>query len=267
MWRDGCAGKERIRLVLADDARHLLEIEKSFFPETEFEITFAQNGCEAYNLVKTIEPEVVFLDLFMPLLNGEECCRLIKSDLRLRATRVVLVAPDEDQHLQRCYGAQCDLVVTKPIHRRNFFDAVQTLVGQLHRVPVRWPVRVAAELHDDSRCCLRSWTVNLSEQGAYFESGEMFPLGRNYLLLLKLAEDKLVCIPVRIAWINPGEAPRDRRLPSGFGLRFLNLNSETRTLLRGLLEESAAPNVTLWDEQRAPTRMFVELPMLTGKKL
>ncbi|MHB8707402.1 MAG: response regulator [Desulfuromonadales bacterium] len=260
------AGRERIRLVLADDSRLLLDMEKSFFPETEFEVFLAHNGCEAYNLVKTIEPEVVFLDLFMPLINGEECCRLIKSDLHLHATRVVLVAPDEEQQLQRCYGAQCDQVVTKPIRRRNFIAAVQALVGQLPRVPARWPVRVAAELYDGDRCCLQSWTVNLSEKGAYLEGGEMCPMGRNYTLLLKPAGNEPLSIPARITWLNPGDAPRDRNLPSGFGLQFYDLTSEIRALLRKLLGETADPDNAFRDNQRAPTRMFVELPMLTGKK-
>lgn len=259
--------RERTRLVLADDARHLLELERSFFPESEFEVTLARNGCEAYNFVKTLEPAVVFLDLFMPLINGEECCRLIKSDLHLNATRVVLVAPDDEQQRQRCFAAQCDLVVSKPVRRRDFLGAVQTLVGRLYRLPARWPVRVDAELYDDGRLCLRSWTVNLSEKGAYLESAQMLPMGRKYTLRLSAGDEEPIILSARIAWHNSGDAPRDRRLPPGFGLQFLHLAGESRGRLHALLGAPAPADAVPLNSRRAGERMFIELPMLTGRRL
>ena len=269
MNRGETAGNERIRLILADDARQLLELERSFFPEDEFEVSLAHNGCEAYNLVKVIEPAVVFLDLFMPMLNGEECCRLIKSDPRLRDVRVVLIATDEERQVRRCHDAQCDLVLIKPIRRRDFIGAVQSIVEHCHHTPSRWPARISAELHDTSRCRLHTWTwtVNLSEKGAYLESEERLHLGSIFTLRLHAGENEL-SIPAQIIWLNPGEAPRDRRLPPGFGVRFLEFKGETRLLLRTLLGEPAASSHgSSWGSSQASRSMFVELPMLTGRRL
>lgn len=265
MTRGETINDERTRLVLADDADHLLELERSFFPEGEYDVTLARNGCDAYNLVKVVEPAVVFLDLFMPLINGEECCRLIKSDLRLRHTRVVLVSPDEEQLLRCCRDASCDLVLTKPVQRRDFIGAAQALAGPLHRAPARWPMRIAAELHDGRGCCLQSWSVNLSDKGAYLEGEEMPPLGQPYTLHLAAGEGDPLVIPVRIAWHNTSRAPRDTGLPSGFGVQFTDLTQETRLHLRKLIGGPPEAGDRSQPDRQGASRMFVELPMLTGK--
>lgn len=267
MGRDGNPVQDRIRLLLAADSQLLLEMESSFFPENEFEIILAHNGCEAFNLVKAFEPAAVFLDLFMPQLNGEECCRLIKSDLRLHNTRVVLVSPDDERHLRRCHAARSDLVVTKPVRRCNFIAVVAGLVGAMRRAPPRWPVRLAARLCEDGHCRLATWTVNLSERGAYLEGTVMPPAEKHYTLHLQVSAHETLTLAARIAWYNAGAAPRDPALPAGFGVQFLALKGETRLRLRRLLDEFAPCNDDSLPGRTTASPLFVELPMVTGKRL
>lgn len=256
---------EKIVVVVADDARHLLEQEKAFFPPHEFDVFMAQNGCEAYNLIKTVGPDIAFLDLFMPVLSGAECCRLIKSDLLLRKTPIVLIAPEDSLQQQRCQDANCDLVLTKPVRRKEFLSAVQALKGQLSRVPVRWPARIAAELHDDNGFCLPVMTVNISEHGAYLESESMPRMGKNYRLILKLQSD--LEVPVQIAWFNPRESPRNRSLPAGFGVQFLAVKGDVRSTLHNLMGVIADPAHSEIVGEVTPSQLFVELPLITGKSL
>lgn len=258
-------GGEKIKVVLADDARHLLEMEKSFFPEREFAVSLAQNGCEAYNQVKTVRPHIVFLDLYMPLLNGEECCRLIKSDLRLSATRVVLVSRDDEQQIRRCHDAQCDLVIAKPVRRKEFLSAVHDLVGDLPRVPKRQPLRIAAELYDGARNHEAVWTVNLSEGGAYLEIDRELPVRGEYALTLKLDDQRTLTVPIRIAWANYRAAQRNPALPPGIGLQFLGLDDVSRRALRVFLGGSA-DGVMRTDSIGQHGNLFVELPMLASRR-
>lgn len=256
---------EKIVVVVADGARQLLEHKKTFFPTHEFDVYLAQNGCEAYNLVKSVVPDLAFLDLFLPLLSGEECCRLIKSDLLLSKIPVVLMAPGNPHQQLRCQNAHCDLVLTKPVCRNDILNAVQILKGQLNRIPSRWPVRIMAELYDDETCCLQLLTVNISEHGAYLESESMPHMGKSYRLVLKGQAD--LAIPVRIAWFNPRESPRKRGLPAGFGVQFLAVKGDVRSALRNLLKAVAGPHHESIAGEEPTSQLFVELPLITGKML
>ena len=76
----------------------------------------AENGQEAVDLAIQYEPDLIFMDMSMPILSGDQATKLIRSQPAISETPIVAFtafAREEDK--QACFDAGCDKVMTKPI--------------------------------------------------------------------------------------------------------------------------------------------------------
>jgi two-component system CheB/CheR fusion protein len=80
------------------------------------EVEYAINGYAALSVAQSFRPDVVFLDLGLPGLDGFEVCRAMKGDAALRAAPVIAITgyADEDSR-KRSADAGCELHVVKPV--------------------------------------------------------------------------------------------------------------------------------------------------------
>jgi len=103
------------KVLLVDDSPQVLDQQKVFLERTGVEIVCASTGPEAIKKIHMEHPEVVFLDLMLPEMNGDAVCRFIKSDPKLSETAVVIVtARSDEETMQRCFQCGCDAFVGKP---------------------------------------------------------------------------------------------------------------------------------------------------------
>jgi DNA-binding NarL/FixJ family response regulator len=121
------ANESRIRLLLADDhafCRRGLRVLLSTWPEVEL-VAEAEDGCEALELVEATQPDVVLMDLQMPVCDGLEAIRCIKH--RWPHVRVIaLTVHGSSRAAARAAGADCFLLkgcrledLSAAIHRRG----------------------------------------------------------------------------------------------------------------------------------------------------
>jgi len=109
--------RSRLRILVADDDRDLAEVYRRNLVKLGFsDVLVATNGEEA--IVKTLEyrPNLVILDVMMPILNGWEVCKQIKSNPSLEGTRVIMltaIGPSLNELTSPIYGA--DAYLDKPV--------------------------------------------------------------------------------------------------------------------------------------------------------
>ncbi len=117
------------KILLVDDVKFFLELQKSFLKRTNCEILTASNGTEGVELAKKERPDLILMDLYMPEMNGDEACKAIKSDPELKDIPLIMVTKaGEDDEKGRCLLAGCDEFVTKPINRVTLLDKVRNFV-------------------------------------------------------------------------------------------------------------------------------------------
>jgi two-component system alkaline phosphatase synthesis response regulator PhoP len=95
----------------------------------------AENGVEALRMIDLERPELVFLDLMMPGLNGFDVCRLIKSDYKMKDCYIIVLtarSQSVDKQMSSISGA--DEYIVKPF---NPLDIAQRARELLRLVPVR----------------------------------------------------------------------------------------------------------------------------------
>ncbi|MGI8583256.1 MAG: response regulator transcription factor [Chitinophagaceae bacterium] len=106
------------KLLIVDDESHirmLLEQTLEDLEDEGVEFFTAENGEEALEIIKTEKPELVFLDVMMPKMNGMEVCRKVKKELLLTGVFIVLLTA-KGQELDRLKGQEvgADVYMTKP---------------------------------------------------------------------------------------------------------------------------------------------------------
>lgn len=125
-------GVKKSRVLVAGESNPLFLGSAAFFPAEDYDVFFARDGCQAYSLAKQTLPAIVFLEQSMPVLDGEECCRLIKGEERLQKTCVVLVAMDADSKFRQARQTSADLVICQPLNPQRFPSLLADLLEK-HR--------------------------------------------------------------------------------------------------------------------------------------
>ena len=120
-------------VLIVDDERHIrLLIEQTLeeLEEDGVELQTAADGETALDVVRNHRPELVFLDVMMPKLNGFDVCRAIKADLGLSATTVVmLTAKGQAYDREQGLAAGADLYLTKPFDPDELLEVARRALG------------------------------------------------------------------------------------------------------------------------------------------
>jgi CheY-like chemotaxis protein len=120
-------------VLIVDDEQHIrLLIEQTLeeLEEEGVELQTAVDGEAALDVVRNHHPELVFLDVMMPKLNGFEVCRAIKEDPGLASTHVVmLTAKGQAYDREQGLAAGADRYLTKPFDPDELLDVARELLG------------------------------------------------------------------------------------------------------------------------------------------
>ena len=105
----------RKKLLIADDDRQLCRMLSDFFSK-DYDIICAFDGADALMLAVEHRPDLVFLDIMMPLLDGRTICKKLKENALTKDTCIVMITGKSEQY-DRIVGFEvgADDYVEKPI--------------------------------------------------------------------------------------------------------------------------------------------------------
>ncbi|KAB2920949.1 MAG: SpoIIE family protein phosphatase [Dechloromonas sp.] len=111
------ANTQKMKVLAVDDNRTNLHILQVFLKKLGHEVILAENGAEAVNLFASEHPDLILLDIMMPIMDGFEAARRIKAMSQERWTPVIfLSALNRDENLVEGLDAGADDYLTKPIN-------------------------------------------------------------------------------------------------------------------------------------------------------
>jgi uncharacterized protein (TIGR02266 family) len=228
------------KILLADDVELFLELEKTFFHRQGFELLVARTGREAYDKAVAERPDLVFMDLFMPQMNGDEACRLLKADPAYAAIPVVMVTQGgREEELQRCRLAGCDDIVLKPINRHHFLATARKFLAVADRAAPRVRARLLIHHGPQFREPLTGYSVNISTGGVFLETEKILPPDTALVLEFNVPSNPPPVIRCRgrVAWVNSPDKILNPRLPVGMGLQFLDLGLNDLESVREFIKQ------------------------------
>ena len=114
------------RILVVEDQEDNRQIIRDMLSATDYQITEAENGEEALAAVAKERPDLILMDIQMPILDGYEATRRIKADPALRAIPIIAItsyALSGDE--QKARAAGCDDYVPKPYSPRQLLAKIR----------------------------------------------------------------------------------------------------------------------------------------------
>jgi twitching motility two-component system response regulator PilG len=118
-----------VKVLVIDDSNTIRRSAELFLRQAGYEVILAEDGFDALSKITDHEPQVIFVDIMMPRLDGYQTCALIKQNPRLKSTPVIMLS-SKDGVFDRARGrlAGSDRYLTKPFTREELVGAVNDYV-------------------------------------------------------------------------------------------------------------------------------------------
>jgi uncharacterized protein (TIGR02266 family) len=229
------------KVLLADDIEIFLELEKAFFRRSGVELLLARNGHQVLSMAIAERPKLIIMNLDLPELSGDECCRRIKGHPDIHSTPVFLVASGAHPEAQeRGRRAGCEELLTKPIQRQFFLEAAGRHLGVGQRHDPRVKARLRVHYGIGSQQLLTNYSVNLSTGGIFIETEAVLPVDTPLALEFSLPGSPLMIHGKgRVAWVNLPDATLSPRLPPGMGIQFVDLSLAELHAIKEFVQKEA----------------------------
>ena len=121
--------EDRKKILIADDEPNIVTALEFLLKREGYEVLIARGGDEALKLVEAEQPDLVLLDVMMPMRSGFEVCRRIRSRVDARRIKIViLTAKGREAEMEKGLGAGADLYITKPFSNAKLVAAVSGLL-------------------------------------------------------------------------------------------------------------------------------------------
>jgi len=118
------------RVLICDDEPYIVESVSYVVRKAGFDVVTAEDGEEALAAAHREKPDLVFLDIMMPGLAGDEVCRRLKADPSTKDTHVViLTARGQEEDERRAMEMGADEFMTKPFSPRKLRARILELLG------------------------------------------------------------------------------------------------------------------------------------------
>jgi DNA-binding response OmpR family regulator len=122
------------KLLIVDDEAHIRMLIEQTLEDLEdegVELLFAENGEEALNIIKKEKPDLVFLDVMMPKMNGMEVCQKVKKELNLSEVYIILLtAKGQEVDRQKGLDMGADQYMTKPFDPDAMLSVAEEILNR-----------------------------------------------------------------------------------------------------------------------------------------
>ena len=128
---DADTGLSGLKIMVIDDSKTIRRTAENLLKKAGCEVVTATDGFEALSLVADHHPDLIFVDIMMPRLDGYQTCALIKNNKAYSDTPVVMLS-SKDGLFDRAKGrlAGSDQYLTKPFSRDELLDAIRRHISK-----------------------------------------------------------------------------------------------------------------------------------------
>jgi len=116
---------------MADDDLDLCLIFKTVFEHLGYDFVFAVNGAEAVKFATTQNPDLILMDIIMPVMNGYQATRMIRQNPKTRSIPVIAVTVlTSSEEREECFQSGCDDYIAKPFKIKDLASRIEKLLKQ-----------------------------------------------------------------------------------------------------------------------------------------
>ena len=134
-----------LRVMVIDDSKTIRRTAETLLKKEGCEVVTATDGFEALAKIADHQPQIIFVDIMMPRLDGYQTCALIKNNQLFKGTPVIMLSSKDglfDKAKGRIVGS--DQYLTKPFSKEELLGAIRA------HVPDFVPVEQAKRIYDEA---------------------------------------------------------------------------------------------------------------------
>lgn len=118
------------KMLIVDDIPVNRQVASEILTKVGFEIAEAENGIEAIKMYEEFKPDLIFMDIKMPKMDGKEATRQIRLLPKGNNVKIIaLTASAFMEEHRKIMDSGCDYIVTKPFKTNDLFNAIQNFLG------------------------------------------------------------------------------------------------------------------------------------------
>ncbi|MBD1915872.1 MULTISPECIES: ATP-binding protein [Cyanophyceae] len=119
-----------LKILVVDDARSNQDLIAGYFRNTHHRLLFAENGLEGVQMAQTHLPNLILLDLRMPLMDGQAAALALKQHEPTRSIPIILITASLSYEGETMLASDLyDGLLHKPVKRQQLFELMQRVVG------------------------------------------------------------------------------------------------------------------------------------------
>ena len=125
----GEAATGTVKVLVIDDSNTIRRSAELFLRQAGYDVILAEDGFDALAKISDYKPQIIFVDIMMPRLDGYQTCALIKQNAQLKTTPVIMLS-SKDGVFDRARGrlAGSDRYLTKPFTKEGLLEAITQYV-------------------------------------------------------------------------------------------------------------------------------------------
>ena len=119
-----------VKVMVIDDSKTIRRSAETLLKKVGCEVVTAIDGFQALAKITEHKPDIIFVDIMMPRLDGYQTCALIKNNQAFKATPVIMLS-SKDSIFDRARGriVGSEKYLTKPFSKEDLINAITTHVG------------------------------------------------------------------------------------------------------------------------------------------
>lgn len=117
-------------ILIVDDSRTAVRALKKLLEQAGYNALVAMDGEQGIRMAKLHKPNLIFMDLVMPGINGFQATRMIRRDVLIKDIPIVIISGNE-QASEKFWGTRIGAngFLAKPVTRKNFFQSIDNILN------------------------------------------------------------------------------------------------------------------------------------------
>lgn len=227
---------ERKKILIVDDSTYLRNLKGTYLKRKTCRLIQAKDGEEALIMMVEENPDLIIMDLTMPLVRGDECCRVIKNNPDYSNIPVIMIANAWEKDAEKiCRDAGCNDFISKPVKRERLYWSIKQYLNIAERVHPRASFDAKA-IVSSSGIEYRGMSANIGIGGVFIRSNEGHKPGSivELAITLRLSEKPYI-FEGQVAWLATEDDVTSGLIP-GMGIRFTNLPAQAQSLIEMIVK-------------------------------
>lgn len=124
---------DNLKVMVIDDSKTIRRTAETLLSKVGCNVITAIDGFDALAKIADVKPNIIFVDIMMPRLDGYQTCALIKNNSEFKSTPVIMLSSKDglfDKAKGRIVGS--DQYLTKPFSKTELIDAIESHVAASH---------------------------------------------------------------------------------------------------------------------------------------